>query len=207
MNFLYVRFMQSFIKSIRFKEEIIKRVLSGDKKVIEYLFVEKYLDYLNNEELLISLLGVTEADILITLQKKLNIQFKFVPSICRNLYFNPPVSIKRIERIRKFSIKNRQIYGLEFKFSDIDKLQGNKLYSLKNLKELRFSGTFSLKDFEKSFEIINKIRSINKIFFDYRQAINLSKQQFEKITNLGIDIYSWEGNINITQQIVSNSKQ
>ncbi len=64
-----------------FKEEICKRLESGNKKVIEYLKEEGYLDYLSNEELLNALLKTDEAEAIIDIEnyigKKLNIYLDF----------------------------------------------------------------------------------------------------------------------------------
>jgi len=62
-----------------FKEEIAKRLASGYSPVIEYLFEQKYLRYLNNEEILFSLLTLNEAELLKNWEKQFNVYFNYMP--------------------------------------------------------------------------------------------------------------------------------
>lgn len=109
------------LAQIKFKEEILKRLLSGSESVIEYLFVESYQDCLSNEELLFGLLEPKEAELLMELQQKLNVVFKFVPTIDRDIGFDPPVNLEEIRRIRKFSMEDKRIKGLELKYRACEK--------------------------------------------------------------------------------------
>lgn len=191
------------LAQIKLREEILKRFLSGSESAIEYLFVESYQDCLSNEELLIGLLETDEADLLMELQQKLNVDFKFVPSIDRGVGFKPPVdparSLEEIERIRKFSMEDKRVKGLELKYSDISKEIFTYLNRLKNLRELRFSGGFSDKEDEpeRSINLFSNLESINKFLIDSRLAVDLSKTCLKRIKDLGIEIYSSRGTIKI----------
>ena len=194
------------LAQIKFKEEILKRLLSGSNSVIEYLFVESYQNYLNNEELLFGLLEPSEAEILMEIQQKLNIVFKFVPSIDRGIEFPPPVNTEEIKRIRKFSIENHYVKGLELKFSDVGKEVPNYLYNLRGLRELRFSGGISGKEgeLERTINMFSNLGSIKIFLFNYRIAITLSEQWIKTMNDLGIEFFSSETTTKITPDFIKN---
>lgn len=187
------------LAQIKFKEEILKRLLSGSESVIEYLFVESYQDCLSNEELLFRLLESKEADLLMAIQQKLNLVFKFVPSIDRDIGFDPPINLEEIRRIRKFSVENKCVKGLELKYSDTSKELSTYLNKLKNLRELRFSGGISGKEGEpeRTIKMFSNLQSINQFLIDSRLAVDLSKTCLKRIKDLGIEIYSSRGTIKI----------
>lgn len=179
---------------IKFKEEILKRLLNGSNSVVEYLFVQSYQNNLSNEELLFGLLEPREAELLMEIQQKLNIVFKFVPSIDRGIEFAPPVNTEEIKRVRKFSIEKNRVKGLELKFSDVGQEIPNYLYKLKNLRELRFSGSTSGKvhEPERLIRMFSNLTSINKFLLNYHIAITLSAQLLKTLNDLGINVYSSE---------------
>lgn len=172
------------LAQIKFKEEILKRLLSGSESVIEYLFVESYLDYLSNEELLTGLLEANEADLLMAIQRKLNVVFKFVPSIDRGIGFKPPVNTKEIKRIRKFSIENKRVKGLELKFSEVPKLP-IKAYSLKRLKQIRMYGNFSELNSNEIIKTIQKLKGIEEIFLSSSLVKDLDNTILKDIKKIG----------------------
>ena len=169
---------------IKLKEEILKRFLSGSGSVIEYLFVEDYQDYLSNEELLTGLLETKEADLLLAIQQKLNVVFKFVPNIDRDIGFKPPVNTKEIERIRKFSIENKSVKGLELKFSEIPKLP-IEAYSLKRLKQIRMYGNFSDLNSNEIIKTIQNLKGIEEIFLSSRLVKDLDNTSLKNLKKIG----------------------
>ena len=192
------------LAQIKLKEEILKRFLSGSESVVEYLFVESYQDCLSNEELLTGLLEPKEADLLMEIQQKLNVVFKFVPTIDRDIEFNPPINTKEIERIRKFSIENKCVNGLELKYSDTSKELSTYLNKLKNLRELRFSGGISGREDEPERSIKMFSNLVKKFLIARGLAVNLSVPCLETMNDLGIEIYSSETTTKITPDLVKN---
>ncbi len=57
-----------------FKEEICKRLESGNRTVIDFLRWEGYLAYLNHEEVLFALLEVEEAGVIIEIEKHIGME-------------------------------------------------------------------------------------------------------------------------------------
>lgn len=176
------------LAQIKFKEEILKRLLSGSESVIEYLFVESYQDCLSNEGLLFGLLEPNEADLLMELQQKLKVVFKFVPTIDRDIEFNPPVNTKEIERIRKFSMEDKRIKGLELKFSEVYKLP-IEAYNLKRLKQIRLYGNFSDLNSNEIINAIQDLKGIEEIFLSSRLVKDLENTSLKNIKKIGKKIY------------------
>lgn len=176
------------LAQIKFKEEILNRLLSGSETVIEYLFVESYQDCLSNEELLTGLLETNEAETLLVIQQKLNVVFKFVPTIDRDIEFNPPVNTKEIERIRKFCTEDNYVKGLELKFSEIPKLPIED-YNLKRLKQIRMYGNFSDLNSNDIIETIQKLKGIEEIFLSYGLVKDLENTSLKNIKKIGKKIH------------------
>ncbi len=154
---------------VKFKEEILKRMLSGSESVVEYLFVEGYQDNLSNEELLFGLLESSEAEILMEIQQKLNIILKFVPSINRGL----EVDWNERNIIHKFSMKNKKVSGLDLSKCNLNELP-YEIFKLKKLQVLNIGRNPSFKlSFEYLMDILNKLRDLKIIIFD--------REQMEKI--------------------------
>ena len=59
----------------KFKEEIMRRLMSGAKNTIKYLVEENYIDYLDREQFWLSILKPQEAEIIINLEELLNHHF------------------------------------------------------------------------------------------------------------------------------------
>ena len=176
------------LAQIKFKEEILKRLLSGSESVVEYLFVESYQDCLSNEELLFGLLEPKEAELLMAIQRKLNVVFKFVPTIDRDIGFDPPVNLEEIRRIRKFSIENQSVKGLEMKFSEIIKLSV-EAYSFKRLKQLRMYGNFSELNSNEIIKSIQKLKGIEEIFLSSRLVKDLDNTSLKNLKKIGKEIH------------------
>lgn len=175
------------LAQVKFKEEILKRLLSGSESVIEYLFVEGYQDYLNNEEIIFGLLETREAEVLIEIQQKANVEFKFVPSIDRDIGFNPPINLEKVRKVRKFSIERNYIKGLNLKFNELVKLS-NKILNLKNLKQIRLHGNFSELNTNEIIETIQRLKGIEEIFLNSRLIKKLDNTSLKEIKKIGIKI-------------------
>ena len=70
----------SKLATIKFKEEIIRRLQSGESTVINYLLEEDYIQYLSKEELYFSILEFKEADALIRLEQSAHRDYGLVES-------------------------------------------------------------------------------------------------------------------------------
>ena len=91
-----------------FKEEIIKRLDSGYPNVIKFLIEEKYIDYLNREDVLMSLLEPEEAEIILKLESMFDTKF---------LSFTKFEIEDTLEQIREggpsITIQNRRVIRLQ----------------------------------------------------------------------------------------------
>ena len=116
----------------RQKEEILKRYESGYKPVIEYLFVERFFDYLDEEEQIYGLLNPQDAENLKVLQEELNVEFYFVPDLS---YTKDEDSYGTFPNERGFSTKNKSLTGIDLNHLNLD-LIPLKLIEFKDLKLL-----------------------------------------------------------------------
>ncbi|MFW9872627.1 MAG: hypothetical protein ACFFG0_05950 [Candidatus Thorarchaeota archaeon] len=157
---------------IKLKEEILRRVIDGNKQVIEYLFVENYLNYLNNEELLFGLLNFKEAEVLLKLQRNIGIMFKFVPSINRGLETN----WNDRHLARKFSINSNKVTSLDLSHCDLKQLP-YEIFGLKNIEILNIGGN---PDIKLTIDFFNNILS-NII---HLKIIVLNRNQIENCTGV-----------------------
>jgi hypothetical protein len=198
------------LAQIKFKEEILKRLLSGSDTAVEYLFVEGYQDDLSNEELLFGLLEPSEAETLLQIQRELNLIFKFVPSIDRGVGLrhpeDPSMTYEEKQSIRGFSIEDKCVKGLELNYGDVGKEVPKCLYKLKNLRELRFSGGISGKvgEPERVIKMFSNLKSIKKFLLNLGLAITLSEHRLKTMNDLGIEIYSNEANTKITPNFIKD---
>lgn len=154
----------------KLKEEIIKRILSQNEQVIEFLFVEGYQDYLSNEELLFGLLNTEEAEVLMNLQKELKLKFKFVPSVNRGL----DVAWKERKIIHKFSMDNKRVSGLDLSNCNLHKLPDD-VFEFKNLKVINIGRNPSFNMTLGYFkDLTNKLKRLKIIVFSKNQIENLT---------------------------------
>jgi hypothetical protein len=172
---------------IKFKEEIIARLISGYEPIIEYLFVEAYIEHLSNEELILGILDPQEAEILLQLQRNLDITFKFVPSIDRGI---APIDVRKIKKIRKFTVKNKRVQGLEFTFNELVKLP-NEIQNLKSLKHLRLYGDYANLNSNDIKIAIQKLKRIEKIWLRSQLAKNLENSSLKDLKKIGKEICSF----------------
>ncbi len=162
-----------------FLEQILKRLSNGYKPVIDYLFEEGYLNSLNSENLLLNLIEMKEAECLLELEEKLDIEFKYVPEMSRGL---KGVWYPRIRKIRKFTTENKHVVGINLykcELKEIPKqtLKLNRLKVLKlnynaimyfadNLNDLKTLEKLSIqnnmvKEIPINIEVLTKLRSLN----------------------------------------------
>lgn len=149
-----------------FKEEIAKRISSGNEKIIEFLVNERYIDFLEREQYLMSLLNPAEAEILIKLEKFTDQQFT---QIGRRKYFDSGVE----EYIYpQFMARNKSVSALLiYWYNKPPKPLPEWICNLKNLEIFHYFGDnipslpkhFSklknLKELAVDSEILEKISS------------------------------------------------
>ena len=158
------------LAQIKFKEETIKRLLSGATSVVEYLFVEGYPDDLSNEELLFGLLEPEEAETLLEIQRELKVIFMFVPTIDRNIGLrhpeDPSMSYEEKRRIRGFSIENKYVKGLQFTFAEILKLPIG-IHNFKKLKQISVKRSYLGLNSDEIIKAIRELKGIQEILYIY----------------------------------------
>ena len=176
------------LAQIKFKEEILKRLLSSSNSVVEYLFVEGYQDDLTNEEVLFGLLEPSEAETLLQIQRELNLIFMFVPTIDRNVGLrhpeDPSMSYEEKRSIRGFSIENKCVKGLQFTFAEILKLPIG-IHNLKKLKQISLKRSFSDLNSDEIIQAIQDLKGIQEIFLASSLVQNLDNTSLKNIKKLG----------------------
>lgn len=68
------------LAKIKLKEEIVKRLESGNYSVIHYLIENKYIQYINKNELFYAILELEEADVLLELEQWSPHNYSLVPN-------------------------------------------------------------------------------------------------------------------------------
>ena len=176
------------LAQIKFKEEILKRLLSGSTTAVEFLFVEGYQDDLTNDELLFGLLETKEAETLLGVQRELNVIFMFVPSIDRAVGLrhpeDPSMSSEEKRSIRGFSIENKCVKGLQFTFAEILKLP-IEIHNFKNLKQLSVKRSFLGLNSDEIVKAIQDLKGIQEIFLSSSLIINLDNTSLKNIKKIG----------------------
>ncbi len=184
------------LAQIKFKEEILKRLLSGSDTAVEYLFVEGYQDDLSNEELLFGLLEPSEAETLLQIQRELNLIFKFVPSIDRGVGLrhpeDPSMSYEEKRSIRGFSIEDKCVKGLQFTFAEILKLPIG-IHNFKSLKQISVRRSFSGLNSDEIVKIIQELKGIQEIFLSSSLIANLDNTSLKNIKKIGKKISPLHG--------------
>lgn len=184
------------LAQIRFKEEILKRLLSGSNSVVEFLFVEGYQDDLTNEELLFGLLEPSEAEILLELQQGLNVIFMFVPSIERRVGLrhpeDPSMSYEEKRSIRGFSIEDKCVKGLQFTFAEVLKLP-IEIHNFKKLKQISVRRSYSGLNSDEIVQAIQDLKGIQEIFLGSSLVQNLDNTSLKNIKKLGKKISEIHG--------------
>jgi hypothetical protein len=117
-----------------FKEEIAKRLESGYLPVIEYLIKERYINFLNKEELLFALLEPNDAEII-----------HFLVNSLKKDRIEPLTSFEDAEMVLNyFVVKNKKIIGLHLEHLStpiFTKELFEKLTNLTSLQVLEISHT------------------------------------------------------------------
>jgi len=155
-----------------FKEEIAKRISSGNETVIEFLINERYIDFLEREQYLLSLLKPIEAETLIKLEKFTDQQFT---QIGVRKYFDNGIKeyIYPQFMARDKSISALLVYWYDRPPKPLPEWIGN----LKNLEIFHYFGSNipslpknfsklkSLKELAIDSEILNKVpESITRLY-------------------------------------------
>lgn len=169
---------------IRLKEEILRRYESGYKPVIVYLFVEKFFDYLTEEEQIYGLLNDHDADNLNILKKDLNVEFYFVPDL---FYWREVSYYGIIPRVRRFSAKDKNLTGIDLHGLDLNIIP-SKLSEFGELKLLNLRNQdIDLNNEENIVRIIN-IKSLELIEIDREMMKKINPSTIEELERKGIKV-------------------
>ncbi len=181
---------------IKFKEEILKRLLNGSNSVVEYLYVEGYQEDLTNEELLFGLLEPSEAETLLGIQRELNVIFMLVPSIERRVGLrhpeDPTMSYEEKRSIRGFSIEDKCVKGLQFTFAEVLKLP-IEIHNFKKLKQISVRRSYSGLNSDEIVQAIQDLKGIQEIFLGSSLVQNLDNTSLKNIKKLGKKISEIHG--------------
>ena len=128
-----------------FRKEIIERYNSGDLTVANYLYLEGYLDLVSREDLIIDMLIPEERDLLLKLEKLLDIKFFLLT--------------KERQEISNFRIENKRVVGLTLGNIDLVSVP-DVIFKLSGLKHLNFDN--------------NHLESLPDLFGDLVQLETLS---------------------------------
>ena len=170
---------------VRLKEEIIARIQSGYEPVIEYLKWEGYIDMLNNEELLNGLLNHEKAEVLLELQKQLDIEFQYVPNIHWEIYFPPPIDTEKLDKIRKFSISDKKISLLNLEYNEF--INTFEIVSkLKNLEEIQLNGSTSGVNADELINPLNHLKNIKKIYVNTGRIGKILRNYYESEKKINV---------------------
>jgi len=172
--------------AMRFKEEIIHRLKSGYRPVIEYLYEEAYLERLTNEELLGGLLVPEEAKILKKMQQRLDIEFKFVPSIKMYIEWprsRLPVNLDKLRRYRGLKNEDYHVKGIQLFFSEFIKTidLSKKLKGLKKLTLSTYTGETEDKDklLKQVIDALSTLKGLNRVYTNSVILRKIKKFDFE----------------------------
>ncbi len=132
-----------------FKEEIVRRMATGNLTVVEYLIAEGFTDFLNKEELLFGILVLEEAELILELEKITGNEIHLVSRLEDDYSTD-----------QAFSVKNYHILELDiaWSYSPPQELP-NSLINLKEIKTLYYSG-FYVKEIPR---IITELKSLTKL--------------------------------------------
>ena len=146
-----------------FKEEIAKRLSSGNENVTEFLINEKYIDFLNYEERITAVLNPAEADVLLDLEEFTGNHFKQAGSLES---FNTGVEL---EPSQQFLVKNRSVNALLIYWYDKpDMPLPESINIFKNLERLIYMG-------ENITKLPESIKELNLLKYVYLSSETLEK--------------------------------
>ena len=136
-----------------FKEEIAKRLESGYSPVIEYLINERYIDYLEKDELFFSLLEPQEAEVILSLDK-----------LIKNENIEPAIRLEDdIMPHLYFIIKNRKVVALRLWYLPVQVFPTSaveEISKLSSLETLQLSN-HNVEWIPESFSNLQKLKSLN----------------------------------------------
>lgn len=154
---------------IRLKEEIVERMKSGYEPVIEYLFIEGYIDMLSNEELLYGLLVPEEAEILLKLQKQLGIEFKYTLNFRISYeYVDDPrdripigIVVRKIRNLPNYETMSQS--EIEDAINDFYNSKRKKFRVFKSEDKKVVGLNLEYNEFIDSYEEVSKLKFLKKI--------------------------------------------
>lgn len=114
-----------------FKEEIVKRLESGNDNTKKFLISKEYIKYLNREDLLFILLNYSDAEVIYELEKDFEITF--------NIRYKAKVPLPN-----SISIENKNVIGVDYGGIIISKnieMYFSYLIRLKNLRTLMITNS------------------------------------------------------------------
>lgn len=152
------------LATIALKEEIAYRLSSGNENVAEFLINEGYIDYLNFEEQITSILNPIEAEALLELEQFTGEIFLQAGSW---KYFDPGTCI---EPFQQFMVRNKSVIALLiYCFDKPAKILPNSIGSFKNIEVFRCMGE----------NIIGLPKSISKL--KYLRELNIDSENLVKL--------------------------
>ncbi len=157
-----------------FKEEIAKRIESGNYQVITFLIEEGYINYFNREDFLFCILNHSDAEVIYELEKELDIILN--------------VTLNRDDYLaNSILIENKNVGGIGFKLNKIMHKIENVIRYLLKLKNLEF---LSIEKSDLTFLPL-KIGELKNLIY-----IDLNENQIETIPDsIGNLIYLTELNL------------
>ncbi len=159
------------IAKIRFKEEIARRLGSGNEKVTEFLINEGFDRYLNHEEQIIATLNTKESDLIFDLEEFTDNIFIQVPKLESTLNEDP---------FQQIVVRDQSITGLLIHWFDKPvKSFPNNISNLKNLEDFRYIGEWIL-TLPRS---LNKLSKLNKLIISSK-ILKSIPDSITKITSL-----------------------
>ncbi len=114
-----------------FKEEIVKRLESGNDNVIKFLIEEEYINYLNREDALFFILNYSDAEVIYELEREIGITF--------NITYKTDVLLPN-----SMLIEDKNIVGIDYGGCEIsEKIEKifDDLIRLENLRSLNITNS------------------------------------------------------------------
>jgi Leucine-rich repeat (LRR) protein len=155
-----------------FKEEIAKRLTSGYPSVVNYLFNEGYVNFLNSEELLDSILEPEEAKALLDIERITQHKYHRVEDV---KYLREELDE---EGVSHFVIQNRKVIGLDLSYE-----VGSFPKSIVNLNDVKVLYLDILDKIEVFPEEITYMKSLEQLII-YFGELSKVREIPESIGNL-----------------------
>ncbi len=158
------------IAEFMLKEEIAKRLGSGNKTVVSFLIEQSLISYLSDEEIIQSILASKEAEIILTLESKLGRDLLW--AVWKNndtqFYYVEDKHVKEInligfklERIPELLGQLEYLEKINISNNDISTIPISIIKNLKNLREINLTNNLipdsEIKKIKKKFPKLNLI--------------------------------------------------